>query len=145
MPVFSGQFKYTLDTKGRVNIPALFRKDLQVELENRSESQDNLFFQITYGKEPCLYIYPRSIFNDFAGKLQEQSDSLFGGEESKVKLFRKVMAKSQPSRCDSQGRIIIPKEHIEHAGIENEVLIIGVGNRIELWNPERFEKSIEDI
>jgi len=145
MPVFSGQFKYTIDVKNRVNIPALFRKELQEELANESAPQDNLLFQITYGKEPCLYVYPRAVFNKFAGKLQEESDSLFGGEDSKVKLFRKLMSKSQPVRCDSQGRIIIPNEHIDHAGIQDDVLIIGVGNRIELWNPERFEKSIEDV
>lgn len=145
MPVFSGQFKYSLDSKGRVNIPALFRNQLQIKLEDGTESQDNLFFYISFGKEPCLYIYPSMVFNTVAQKLQEESDSLFGGEEEQVKLFRKFMAKSQPSRCDSQGRIIVPKEHIEYAGIQNEVLIVGVGNRIEFWNPERFEKSIEDV
>ena len=54
------------------------------------------------------------------------------------------MSNAQPCRSDQQGRIIIPKEHLDYAQIKEEVLIVGLGSRIELWNPELFDKSIED-
>jgi len=143
VPVFSGQFKYTFDAKGRVNIPAPFRIQLQEKREDGSDSHDNLFFHITYGTEPCLYVYPRSEFKVEMDKMGSISNPLMGNvDEDQLKLSRRVMSFAQPVRCDQQGRIVVPKEHIEHAGIENEVLIVGMGNRIELWNPETFKKYI---
>ena len=143
MPVFSGQFKYTFDSKGRVNIPAPFRTQLQEKREDGSDSQDNLFFHITHGEEPCLYVYPRSEFKKVADKLQSMSDPLLGVEDTeKLKLFRRIMSFAQPVRGDQQGRIVIPKEQIEFAGITDEVLIVGMGNRIELWNPETFKEYV---
>ena len=144
MPVFSGQFKYAFDTaKGRVSIPAHFRNQLQETLEEGSTSQDALFFHITYGKEPCLYVFPRSEFKKMVARLQEIGDPLLGVEDAqKTQTFRRVMASAQPVRCDQQGRFVVPKSHIDYAGIEDEVLIVGMGNRIEIWNPKTFEQYI---
>lgn len=144
MPVFSGNFKYTFDSKGRVNIPAQFRNQLVEKLDDGTDSQDSLFFHITYGKEPCLYVYPRSVFSKLVEKWEDISDPLMGEEDDdKVLLYRQIMAYAQPCRGDSQGRIIIPKDYIDYAEIDDEVLIVGLGSRIELWNPDKFDEYLK--
>lgn len=139
MPVFSGQFRYQVDSKQRVQIPAPFRN----QLIDRSEDQDEegIFFHVTFGSEACLYIYPRSIFTKEVAKLQEECGSFFTPPE-KTRLFRKFMSNAQPLRSDNQGRIIVPKEHLEYAKIESDVLIVGLGNRFEFWNPDLFRQSV---
>ena len=144
VPVFSGNFKYTFDSKGRVNIPAQFRNQLLEKPDDGFDSQDSLFFHITYGNESCLYVYPRSVFRNLVERWEPLSDPLMGNEDDdKVQLYRRLMAFAQPCRGDQQGRIIIPKEYIDYAGIDTEVLIVGMGNRIELWNPETFNHYIK--
>jgi len=129
---FSGNFKYTVDSKGRVNIPAPFR----------SQVSDNTF-HITYGPNTSLFVYPRERFKEFSMKLERSYGSLASSNEERRYLL-KVMYDAHPSRCDQQGRIIIPKKHLEHAKIEKEVLIIGVVSRIEFWNPNIFEEFMHN-
>lgn len=139
--VFSGQFNYTVDSKGRVNIPAPFRSQLPDKSADDGGA-DGIFFHVTFGVDPCLYAFPRSVFKEEVSKLQEECGSFFAPKD-KIKLFRRIMSNAQPCRSDQQGRIIIPKEHLEYAQIQEEVLIIGLGSRIELWNPALFKESIE--
>ncbi len=125
---FSGNFKYTVDAKGRVNIPAPYRNQMR----------DNTF-HITYGPNTSLFVYPGEIFKEFSLKLARSYGSLASSDEERRYLLQ-VMHDAHPSRCDQQGRIIVPKKHLEHAKIEKEVLIIGVVTRMEFWNPVLFEE-----
>lgn len=140
--IFSGQFKYTVDSKGRINIPAPFRSQLPDKSAEDEGGTDGIFFHVTFGVDPCLYAFPRSVFKEEVSKLEEECGSFFAPKD-KIKLFRRIMSNAQPCRSDQQGRIIIPKEHLEYAQIQEEVLIIGLGSRIELWNPELFKESID--
>lgn len=133
MLAFSGKFQYTVDGKGRINVPAPFRSQL-------SEDSDNTF-HITLGPNDCLFVYPREVFMHIAAKLEEKYGSLSTSDEERRYLLE-TMADAQPSRCDQQGRIIVPKEHLEYAGIDGEVLIIGVFSKLEFWNPERYGRFI---
>ena len=131
MLAFSGQFIYTVDTKGRINIPAAFRSQLSDESLNT--------FHITFGPDECLFVYPREVFVHIAMRLEEKYGSLSTQEEER-RFFLEMMANAQPSRCDQQGRIIVPKTHLQYGRIENEVLIIGAVNKLEFWNPEYFDQ-----
>jgi MraZ protein len=132
---FSGKFLYTVDAKGRVNIPAPFRSQL-------SEASENTF-HIAQGPNDCLFVYPREIFMHTAAKLESKYGSLATPDEER-RYFLEMMADAHPARCDQQGRIIVPQDHLAYAKIKNEVLIIGVLNKMELWNPKLFETFIED-
>ena len=130
MITFSGKFLYTVDAKGRVNIPALFRSQLGTESDNA--------FHITYGPNDCLFVYPRVIFTGIAAKLEAKYGSLATPDEER-RFLLKTMANAQTVRCDQQGRIVVPQEHLNYAKIKGEVFIIGVFNKLEFWNPSCYE------
>jgi MraZ protein len=131
--VFSGKYKYIVDAKGRINIPAPFRNQLSNESDNT--------FHITFGPNECLFVYPREVFQDIASKLEEKYGSLATPEEER-RYFLETMSNAQPSRCDQQGRITAPKDHLEYAGIESDVLIIGAVNKMEFWNPYKYQEFV---
>lgn len=131
MLAFSGQFLYTVDAKGRINIPAAFRNQLSDESLNT--------FHIAFGPEESLFVYPREVFVHIASKLEEKYGSLATPNEER-RFFLEMMANAQPSRCDQQGRIIVPKTHLEYSNIESEVLIIGAVTKLEFWNPRHYEE-----
>jgi MraZ protein len=130
MLAFSGKFLYTVDVKGRINIPADFRRQL---------SDDSLnTFHITFGPDSSLFVYPREVFVNIASRLEEKYGSLATPEEER-RFFLEMMAHAQPARCDGQGRIIVPKTHLEYSNIQKEVLIIGAVTKLEFWNPDHYE------
>ena len=131
MLAFSGKFNYTVDAKGRVNIPAEFRRQM-------SEESDNTF-HIAMGPNDCLFVYPREAFMPIAARLEEKYGSLATNDEERRYLLE-TLANAQPSRCDQQGRIIVPSEHLDYAGIKGAVLIIGVFNKLEFWNPKIYQE-----
>ena len=132
---FSGKFLYAADGKGRINIPAPFRSQL-------SEPSDSTF-HVLMGPDGCLFVYPREVFQGIAQKLEKKYGSMSTPPEQR-RFFLKTMANAHPTRCDQQGRIIIPEEHRQYAAIENEVLIIGAVNKLEFWNPGRYAAFIAE-
>lgn len=134
MLVFSGKYFYTLDAKGRINIPAAFRSQLGEESNN--------IFHVTLGPSECLFVYPRQVFIHIATKLEEKYGSL-ATEDEERRYFLETMGNAQPSKCDQQGRIIVPKEHLEYAKIDKEVMIVGAVNKFEFWNPDIFNQFIK--
>ncbi len=134
MFIFSGKYLYTVDTKCRINIPAAYRRPVG----DKSSS----VFHVTLGPNECLVVYPQQFFTDFAIKLDREYGSL-ATEDEKRRYFLETMGNAQPSRCDQQGRIIVPKEHLEYAKIDKEVMIIGAVNKFEFWNPEIFNQFIK--
>lgn len=135
MLAFSGQFQYSVDVKGRVNIPADFRRQL-------SDASLNTF-HITFGPNSSLFVYPREVFVNIASRFEEKYGSLATPEEER-RFFLELMANAQPSRCDGQGRIIVPKTHLDYGHIQKEVLIIGAVNKLEFWNPEYYENFLKE-
>ena len=123
-----GTYRYTLDAKGRINIPAPLRKLMT------GDSKDWVY--IAKGFKSCsLFIYPAE--NWFA-KMKELS--AVKQTEADASNIRAFAANSQPEELDGQGRIVIPPEYLRDAGLAREVLIIGVNDRIEVWNPEAYER-----
>ena len=125
---FIGEYKYSLDSKGRINIPAKFRQSL---------SKDNYnTFVATRGQDPCIWIYPMKEWKKIEDELRKLS-SVSGVHRTFV---RQIARSATPSTCDKQGRIIINPSLLSYAGLNKETLILGVINKIEIWNPDTLEK-----
>ena len=125
---FIGEYQYSLDTKGRINIPAKFRQSL-------SKDNDNTFVA-TRGQDPCIWIYPINEWKKIEDELRKLS-SISGIHRTFV---RQIARSATPSTCDKQGRITISPSLLSYAGLNKETLILGMINKIEIWNPDTLEK-----
>ena len=128
MSSFKGSYEYSVDNKGRVNIPARLRKYVSPEANDT--------FVITRGYEQCLFVYPLDEWNKLEQSIRELTTT-----NPKHRFFmRTLLEKATESQLDGQSRITIPKELLQFASIENEVLILGVLERIEVWNPKVYQE-----
>jgi len=126
--MFLGSFKYSVDTKGRVSIPARFRKYVNQEAGET--------FIMTRGIVQCIDIYPQDFWKeDVLVRINQLDD--FDPEESAFK--RLISELAAEDKLDSQSRLLIPKNLLEFAGIDREVIILGQNKKIELWNPDIYE------
>jgi MraZ protein len=131
MSSFKGSFTYTADSKGRINIPAKMRKNLLPEANNS--------FVITRGFEQCIFVYPQ----DEWMKREAEIGKLMQTDPSHRYFTRMLLQYATDAELDGQSRIVLPKELLQYAKIENEVLILGVFDRIEVWNPEEYKKYLD--
>lgn len=129
---FIGKYQFTLDDKGRVNMPAKFRKALTSEADN--------MFIITQGYDKCLDVYSMDVFQEkFVNKINDFSES----EDSHRFYSSSKGETSIDVSLDKQGRIAIPQAFLDYAGIKKDVLIIGAFHRIEIWDPKERELYTE--
>ena len=128
MSTFKGRFTYAVDDKGRIALPAKLRKSIS------SNSKGN--FVITRGFEHCLYVYPLDEWN----RLEEYIRSLSFLDAQHRFFSRTLFQWATDGQLDSQSRISVPQELLTYAGIEKEVMILGVLDRIELWSPSVYEE-----
>jgi MraZ protein len=128
MSSFKGSYSYSVDSKGRINIPARMRKNLSPEANN--------LFIVTRGYESCLFLYP----NDEWIKVEQALRQLSPADPRHRFVTRTLLQYATESQLDGQFRIIIPKELLQFAKIENEVLILGMLERIEVWDPKVYNE-----
>jgi len=144
--MFTGKHLHTIDDNNRLAMPSSIRKCVDEEKEGKG-------FFITPGLDKCLAIYPPLHFKEITKKL---SELMFTNQ--KARTFQRLFFSRSSSfvTCDKQGRIIIPQLHKDYAGLKKEVVIIGVMDRIEIWdlqhwnefeedNEQNFEKDAEDL
>lgn len=125
--MFKGEYNHTIDTKGRLIIPAKFREEL-------GEA-----FVITRGLDGCLYIYG----NDEWRAFEENLRTLPPNKDSRA-LVRFFSAGAADVEVDKQGRILIPANLREAAGLNKDVVLAGVAARIEVWSKEKWDANIYD-
>ncbi len=125
---FSGSFSYTIDHKNRINIPAKFRKGLGPENDRT--------FVVTKGFDKCIYAYPATQWQ----VVQSEMLNLNAIKNRSRSFIRKIQQYTAHVQHDRQGRIQIPEVLLNFAGIENEAVIIGIINKIEIWAPGELEK-----
>ncbi len=128
---FSGKYSHNLDSKGRIIIPAKFKKNIG----------ENPFLSL--GIDGCLTLYPAERWFAFLESLNELPGNL-----EKVRTMKRIlMANSVECEIDSQGRILITQELREKAGLVKNVVFVGVGNKIELWDKEKFDEidSVDNL
>lgn len=129
--MFYGEYSHTLDKKGRVIIPAKFR---EVVKEHFTEK-----FYLTRGLDGCLFVFTEESWKTQERKFREMP---FTRGESR-KFNRLYFSGASEAVCDKQGRILIPEYLKEHAEIKEEVVMIGVSDRIEIWAKEKWRKFFE--
>lgn len=132
MAFFKGEFESKLDSKGRMVLPAR----LKGKMPKRDEGQ--LVIQKA-PKEKCLFVQPLSAWE----RKMQRVNALNEFRGAHRKLQRKLMSVSSDSELDGNGRFLIPKAMLEWAGLEKEVVVVGVGDRIELWSRPNYDAFME--
>lgn len=122
--MFMGEYSHTIDNKGRLIVPAKFREGLGDK------------FIITKGLDNCLFAYPLAEWNSLEEKLKKLPFT-----KSDARAFvRFFFSGATECEFDKQGRVLIPQNLREYAGLEKEAVIIGVSSRIEIWGSEVWKK-----
>lgn len=130
MSYFSGEYESKIDPKGRLILPARLKANLPVASGNN--------IVITRGFESCLVLYPelewRKVFSKVSG-LNEFNEEYRNFQRN----FFRGMTEAE---LDSNARFLIPKTMQRYAQIESEAVMVGLGNRIEIWNPELYDQFL---
>lgn len=120
-----GEYNQSIDAKGRVNIPAKFREDLGAS------------FVVAKGLDACVCIYPKTEWEKF------QAELLSDNNVQRRRLHRYFFSGAVDCEIDSQGRALIPPTIREFAGLDKEIVVIGVSNRVEIWNKEKWNEYMD--
>ena len=136
--MFKGEFKHTVDTKGRLIIPSKFREYLGEE------------FVVTKGLDGCLFAYDNQEWEAFEQKLRALP---LNKKDNRI-FARHFLAGASDVEVDKQGRVLLPPNLREFAGLVKDVVLVGMGNRIEIWDQDKWrdaqldeddEETMEDI
>jgi MraZ protein len=128
---FSGEFRFSLDTKKRINIPSGIRKMLS------PESDGALVF--TRGFEGCVYVFP----NDEWKRLTKKLNTLDSFNVRVRDFIRLFVGPAYKTIMDNQGRVLLPDTILQMAKIEREILLLGSLNKWELWNPNIYQEYMQ--
>lgn len=126
--MFIGEYEHNVDVKGRVIMPAKLREDIGDK------------FIITKGLDGCLFAYSQSEWANFEEKLK----SLPLAQKNARNFVRFFLSGAVECEIDKQGRFLIPANLREHASLDKEIVIIGVGTRLEIWNRELWTTYSSD-
>ena len=131
---FIGNIEAKADSKGRVFVPAVFRRTLQSAGIDMLVMRKDIF-------QDCLVIYPETTWNK---RLDERREWLDVWNRNDQNIFRKFVANVEELSLDSNGRILIPKRYMAAAGIQQEVCFVGMDDTIEIWAKDKLEESLMD-
>ena len=123
--MFMGEYRHTIDDKGRITIPSKLRYELGEE------------FIITKGLDGCLFIYPKEEWENIAKKYKELPNT-----KDARNYLRFFLSGAVLSSFDKQGRININKPLIEYASLVKDCVIIGVNERLEIWSKDKWEEFL---
>lgn len=124
--MFTGMSNHTLDTKGRIVLPAKFRSQL-------GES-----FYVARGYKKCIQVLTKEALD----RLAEQTRDMPAKKAMAIQYH--VISTADPVSPNAQGRIQLPLALREFAGLEKNVVVVGVDNRIEIWDEDRYLKMLND-
>ena len=126
--MFIGEYHHTIDEKKRLIIPSKFREEIGVN------------FVVTKGLDGCLYVYSIDTWNSIIDKLKTLS---FTKKDART-FMRFFLSSATVCEFDKQGRINLVNTLIDYAKINKECVIIGVGDRLEIWDEVEFKKLMDD-
>ena len=130
---FLGNIEAKADAKGRIFVPAVFRKRLQGADEDFLVLRKDIF-------QDCLVLYPGSVWENEIETLRSRLNK-WNREQQQV--FRQFVLDAERLEMDASGRILIPKRYLVLVGIESDVRFL-VDNTIEIWAKEKLEKPLVD-
>lgn len=126
---YFGEFTHRLDARNRVTVPSNWRVP---------GDEGNYYFAWPH-PEGCLAVFPPEML----AQLKESAASLKAGDLRANKLLRAVFGRGSKFGCDGQGRILLPKNLLTFAGVDKEVVMVGLGRFFQIWSAERFEAANE--
>jgi MraZ protein len=121
--MFIGEYKHTIDDKGRIAIPAKFREDLASGAV------------VTRGLDASLFLFPKEEW----GKLAQKLANLPLGQSNSRAFARLMLAGAMDVEMDKQGRVVLPEYLREYAGMGKSVVVAGLFNRLELWDSGKWD------
>ena len=131
MKGFIGEYEATVDAKGRFLLPAGFKKQLPEDSSAK--------FVINRGFEKCLSLYPIKSWEPIYTEISKLNDF-----EPKVREFRRYFLNGATIlELDSAGRLLLPQNLKDHAGLEKDIVLVSAVNKIEIWDKNKYQQFFE--
>ena len=121
--MFLGEYQHTMDDKGRLVLPRKFRDQLETGCV------------VTIGQENCLYVFSRKQWDDEAARVGRLPRT----NRRARNYARSFFAGASDQMLDRQGRVQLTEKQRRYAGLEKDVTVVGVAERVELWAPHAWE------
>ncbi len=135
MTGFLGEYESKLDAKGRFLFPAGFKKQMPEKGKDVSKSVDGQFV-LNRGFEKCLTLYPMHAWQPIFDRITELNDF-----DPKVRAFRRYFLNGAVTlRLDSAGRLLIPKNLCDYAGLGKQIVLASAVNKIEIWDKQQYQQ-----
>lgn len=125
--MFMGEYHHTIDDKGRLIIPSKLRYELGEE------------FIVTKGLDGCLFVYPKNEWENITKKYKDLPNT-----KDARNYLRFFLSGAIVCGFDKQGRINITQPLVKYADLKKDCVVIGVNERLEIWDQERFDKFLLD-
>ena len=130
---FLGEYEATLDAKGRFLLPVGFKKQLPED--------SNARFVINRGFEKCLSLYPITSWEPIYTEISKLNDF-----DPKVREFRRYFLNGAIIlELDTAGRLLIPQNLKDHAGLEKDIVLVSAVNKIEIWDKSKYQQFFESF
>jgi MraZ protein len=127
--IFLGEFRHTVDAKGRVAIPARFRAKLE-----RGAI-------VTRGPDACLYVFTADTWDEKARALE----AAIPDSRKRRIAERRYFGFADELELDAQGRALLPVKYRQFAGLNGTAVIVGARDRFEIWSPDRWEAYLDEV
>jgi len=132
MSQFIGEFECKIDDKGRMLLPAGLRKQLSPAAQEK--------FVVTRGFESCITLYPMDEWQVISAAVNK----LNRFDKKNREFLRYFYRGATELELDATGRLLFPKQLLQYASIERQLVLSAYSNMIEVWNPQKFEAQITD-
>ena len=129
---FLGNIEAKADTKGRIFVPAVFRKRLQSANEEFLVLRKDIF-------QDCLVLYPGTVWES---EIEALRSRLNKWNKEQQQVFRQFVLDAERIEMDASGRILLPKRYLQMVHIDVDVRFLGVDDTIEIWAKEKLEKPL---
>lgn len=127
---YAGEFRHSIDEKNRITIPSRWRRDGAEEFVILPEANDQF-----------LLVMPPEEFSRMSAAIE--NDGNVSPRDRRV-FFRQLHARAQHGAADRQGRLVLPEELCQRAGLKGEVALVGGRGRFEIWNLGRWKRAHQD-
>lgn len=124
--MFTGEYHYSLDEKGRIVLPPKFRRDLGTKVV------------VTRGLDECMSVYAPAEWTKLVKRLTGQS-------VKRRDFVRFMLASAEDVDVDKQGRMTLPAHLRQYAKVEREAVVVGVGGRLEIWSEANWQRYIAKV
>jgi MraZ protein len=123
-----GEHRYQMDPKGRISLPAKFREAFRAGVH------------LTLGQEGCLYAFPPEEWTKEKGRVEERGLA----NQANRGYTRVFFGNAEAVELDAQGRLVVPRRLREKAGLDRDVAVIGVSDRLEIWSSAEWDRYSAD-